>query len=107
MYILEDDVKLIGKNAKIIAIPIYQNVYSLVNKADYENNYGDVYYSLYARLYWKLKNRGSNISYENFIGIPERDMLEKISNLLKIKDNDEEEINDDEEVDEIFYVVED
>lgn len=82
-YILEDDIVLISKNKKLIAIPIVENVYSLVEKDDYEKDYGGVYYSLYTRLYWKLKKRSTNISYQNFKGKLESEMIKQIADLFK------------------------
>lgn len=82
-YILEDDARLIGKHKKLIGIPVCKDVYSLVEKEDYDNDYVNVYYSLHTRIFWKIKNRISNISFENFKSMPERDMLEQINNLVK------------------------
>jgi len=81
-YILEEDIRLVSKSKKIVAIPIHENVYSLTDKNNYDENYANVYYSLYARLYWKLKSKSSNLPYENFKRIPERDMIDDLFDLV-------------------------
>ncbi len=113
-YILEDDGKLISKFKKLIGIPICKDAYSLVEKEDYDKNFGNVYYSLYARLYWKLKNRSSDIPYANFQGHPEREMLAQIQDLVKshkernrvLEEDIEAEVDDPAELEQILYIPE-
>jgi len=83
-YILEDDITILKNSSKIIAIPLYkQKVYTLVDKRDYEEDYANLYYGIYTRIYWTIKNRSTDQSYDHFKTLPEPDMIKKIRFLLK------------------------
>lgn len=82
-YILEDDSNVINTSKVIVGIFIENNVYSFVDKLDYDKNYIDLYYSLYTRMYWKLNNRSANISYENFRKLSESGMIAVINALFR------------------------
>lgn len=65
-YILSEDEDVLKTSSKIIAIPIYDSIYSLINKESYDKNSTEILYSLYKNIYMKLNSRSVNISYENF-----------------------------------------
>ena len=58
-------------------------VYSLVDKTSYDNDYPNVYYSLYSRLYWSLRHTSASISYQEFKSLFEWQMMDEISSLLE------------------------
>tara|TARA_R100000750_G_scaffold53279_1_gene38698 strand:+ start:147 stop:698 length:552 start_codon:yes stop_codon:yes gene_type:complete len=84
VYILEDDVNILKNNSKIVAIPLYkQQVYTLADKSDYDEDYANLYYGVYTRIFWTLKNRSADWSYEHFKSLPESNMLKEIRALIK------------------------
>lgn len=83
-YILEDDINILKNSSKIVAIPLYeQKVYTLVDKGDYDEDYANTYYGVYTRIYWALKNRSADWSYEHFKTLPEPNMIKEIRHLIK------------------------